>query len=74
MCHGVTDKGVTVRPCRLRPLPTSLILVTTLSEGLVHSTVYNHLRQLSVDLQSGALIFVSELPGVILLFTNKNFK
>ena len=46
----------------------------TPSEGLAHSTVYNHFRQLSVDLQSGALIFVSELPGVILLFTQFYFK
>ncbi len=46
----------------------------TLSEGLVHSTVHHHLRQLYVYLQSGALIFITELQGVILLFTNKDFK
>ena len=46
----------------------------TLSEGLAHSTVHHHLRQLSVYLQSGALIFISELAGVILLFINKDFK
>ena len=45
----------------------------TLSKGLAHSTVHNNLRQLYVHLQSGALIFISELPGVILLFTNKAF-
>ena len=50
------------------------IPVHTLSEGLAHSTVDNHLRQLSVKLQSGALMIISELPGVILLFTNKDFK
>ncbi len=46
----------------------------TLSEGLAHSTVHHHPRQLSVYLQSGAVIFIIELPGVILLFTNKDFK
>ncbi len=45
----------------------------TLSEGLAHSTVHHHLRQLSVYLQSGALIFISELAGVILLFINKEY-
>ncbi len=40
-------------------------ILSTLSEGLVHSTVHHHLRQLSVYLQSGALIFISELPGVV---------
>ena len=38
---------------------------TALSEGLAHSTVHNHHRQLPVYLRSGALIFFSELPGVI---------
>ena len=37
---------------------------STLSEGLAHSTVHHHLRQLSVYLQSGALIFISELQAV----------
>ncbi len=40
-------------------------LFTTLSEGLAHSTVHDHLKQLSVDLQLGALILISELLGVI---------
>ena len=43
---------------------TSIHRVCTLSEGLAHSTVHNHLSHLSVKLQSGALIFISELPGV----------
>ena len=49
-------------------------LAPTLSEGLAHSTVDSNLKQLSVHLQSGALVFISELQGVILLFTNKDFK
>ncbi len=53
---------------------TSVAKMSALSEGLAHSTVHNHLKQLSVDLQSGALIFISELPGVLYLFTNKDFK
>ncbi len=32
----------------------------TLSGGLAHSTVHNHLRQLSVKVQSGALMFTGE--------------
>ncbi len=54
----------------LQNIPSSCVytlLQATLSEGLVHFTVHNHLRQLSVHLQSCALIFISELPGVILL-------
>ncbi len=45
--------------------PAYTLVKSTLSEGLAHSTVHNHLRQLSVHPQSGALIFISELPGVI---------
>ncbi len=45
--------------------PADVYLLLPLSEGLAHSTVHHHLRQLSVYLQSGALIFISELPGVV---------
>ncbi len=33
--------------------------LTTLSEGMAHATVHHHLKQLSVYLQSDALIFIS---------------
>ncbi len=71
-------------PLNVYPLPSFIIFfrrvcattmsTNTLSEGLAHSTVHQHLRQLSVYLQSWALIFISKLSDVILLFTNKEFK
>ncbi len=33
-----------------------LMLITTLSEEIAHSTVYHHLSQLSVDIQLSGLI------------------
>ncbi len=67
---------------KVKLLSPQIFIVDALSEGLAHplfiilsdnfllyfSQVY--IRQLSVKLQSGALIFISELPGVKLLFRN----
>ncbi len=45
-------------------------LKSALLEGLPHSTVHDHLRKLSVKLQSGALIFISSLGASIERYNN----